>query len=194
MGASVEEIGMPMTNYALPSYYLIAMSEASTNLAKYCGLRYGAQEESETNFEEYFSKIRSESFGEEAKRRILLGTYSRMAGFRDAYYLKALKIRTKIIEEFRSAFGKFDALLSPSMPILPPKFSDIAKLTPIQNYGMDVLTIAPNMSGMPTLSVPIGTIDKLPVGVQFIANQFNEGALIALGSAVEGLNGSHDRS
>jgi aspartyl-tRNA(Asn)/glutamyl-tRNA(Gln) amidotransferase subunit A len=186
LGASVGEVSMPMTNYALPSYYLIAMSEASTNLAKYCGLRYGAQEDIEGNFEEYFSKIRSESFGEEAKRRILLGTYSRMAGFRDAYYLKALRIRTKIIEEFKAAFGKFDALLSPSMPILPPKFSEIAKLTPIQVYGIDMLTIAPNMSGMPTLTVPIGRIEKLPIGVQLIADQFKEGALVSLGSAIEG--------
>ncbi len=187
LGATVEETSLPLTKYALPSYYLIAVSEASTNLAKYCGLRYGMQEDTEANFDEYFSKIRSESFGEEAKRRILMGTYSRMAGFRDAYYLKALRIRTKIIEEFRTAFGKYDALLSPSMPILPPKFSEIAKLTPVQNYGMDILTIAPNMSGMPTLSVPIGKIDNLPVGAQFICNQFNEGALIALGSAIEGL-------
>jgi len=108
-----------------------------------------------------------------------------MAGFRDAYYLKALKIRTKIIEEFRAAFSRFDVLLSPSMPILSPKFSEIAKLTPVQNYGMDILTIAPNMAGMPTLSVPAGRIEGLPVGVQLIANQFNEGTLIALGSAVE---------
>jgi aspartyl-tRNA(Asn)/glutamyl-tRNA(Gln) amidotransferase subunit A len=194
LGASVEETSMPMTNYALPAYYLIAMSEASTNLAKYCGLRYGVQEDTDENFDEYFSKIRSEAFGEEAKRRILLGTYSRMAGFRDAYYLKALKVRTKIIEEFRAQFGRFDALLAPSMPILPPKFSEIAKLTPIQVYGIDMLTIAPNMAGMPTLSVPIGMIDKLPVGVQFISNQFNESTLIALGSAIEGLNGGHDRA
>jgi aspartyl-tRNA(Asn)/glutamyl-tRNA(Gln) amidotransferase subunit A len=187
LGASVEETSLPMTKYALPSYYLIAMSEASTNLAKYCGLRYGVQEDSDGNFEEYFSKIRSGAFGEEAKRRILLGTYSRMAGFRDAYYLKALKVRTKIIEEFRAAFGRFDALLAPSMPILPPKFSEISKLTPIENYSMDILTIAPNMAGMPMLSVPAGRIEGLPVGAHLISNQFREETLIALGSAIEGV-------
>ncbi len=193
-GARVEETELPLTRFALPSYYLIAMSEASTNLAKYCGLRYGAQLKTDANFDEYFSKIRSESFGEEAKRRILLGTYSRMAGFRDAYYLKALKVRTLIINEFRSAFRKFDVLIAPSMPIVSPKFSEIAKLTPIQSYSMDTLTIAPNMAGVPTLSLPAGKVEGLPVGLQLIADHFREDALFRVGSAVEELNAGHDRT
>ncbi len=185
MGAIIDKVNLPATNYAVAAYYIIAISEASTNLARYCGLRYGMQSEMNGNFDEYFSKIRTGGFGKEAKRRILLGTYARMAGFRDAYYLKALRIRAKIVDEFRSVFKNFDALLAPSMPILPPKFSDIEKLSPIQAYNMDILTIGPNMAGMPTLSIPSGKSCGLPIGVQLIANQFEESKLIAAGSAIE---------
>ncbi|MDE1871357.1 MAG: aspartyl/glutamyl-tRNA amidotransferase subunit A [Candidatus Micrarchaeota archaeon] len=187
LGIQCKETSLPLTKYALPAYYLIAMSEASTNLAKYCGLRYGKQEQSEDNFDSYFSRIRSGAFGEEAKRRIILGTYARMAGFRDAYYLKALKVRSLIIKEFKNAFKDFDALITPSMPILPPTFSDIGKLTPAQTYAMDVLTTPANLACMPTISVPIGLAEGLPVGIQIISNHFCEGKTIALGSAIEGL-------
>ena len=186
MGAKCEETSLPSTAYAIPSYYLIAVSEASTNLAKYCGLRYGLQEEISGNFDEYFSKVRTEGFGEEAKRRILLGTFARMAGFRDRYYFKALKIRATIIKEFKQAFKKYDALITPSMPLIPPKFSEIKSLTPLQNYYMDILTTAPNMAGMPTISVPAGSIDNLPVGMQIIADHFNEGNLIKISHKFEG--------
>ena len=186
LGAVCEEISLPATAYAIPAYYLIAVSEASTNLAKYCGLRYGLQEEFSSNFDEYFSRVRTDGFGEEAKRRILLGTYARMVGFRDRYYLKAMKVRAMIIKEFKQAFKKFDLLLTPSMPVVPPKFTDIKSLTPLQNYYMDILTTAPNMAGMPTISVPAGLIDDLPVGMQLIADQFKESNLIKAASKIEG--------
>ena len=185
MGAKCEETSLPSTAYAIPSYYLIAVSEASTNLAKYCGLRYGLQEDIAGNFDEYFTKVRTKGFGEEAKRRIILGTFARMAGFRDRYYFKALKIRATIIKEFKQAFKKYDALITPSMPVIPPKFSDIKNLTPLQNYYMDILTTAPNMAGMPTISMPAGRIDGLPVGMQIIADQFNEGSLIKIAHKFE---------
>ncbi|MDE1865376.1 MAG: aspartyl/glutamyl-tRNA amidotransferase subunit A [Candidatus Micrarchaeota archaeon] len=185
-GAKVEETSLPLTKYAVSSYYLIAISEASTNLAKYCGLRYGMQQEIVGDFETYFSKVRTAGFGKEAKRRILLGTYARMAGYRDAYYLKALRVRAKIIKEFKSEFKKFDALIAPSMPILPPKFSEIDKLTPIQTYNMDILTIASNMAGIPSLSVPVGKADGLPIGLQIMGDHFAEGKLIQIGSSLEG--------
>ncbi len=186
MGAKIGDVSLPTTNYAIPAYYIIAISEASTNLARYCGLRYGMQFDMDGgNFDDYFSTVRSAGFGREAKRRIILGTYARMAGFRDAYYLKALRVRAKIVKEFKVVFKNFDALLAPSMPILPPKFSEIEKLTPIQTYNMDILTIGPNMAGMPTLSVPSGKSNGLPIGIQLIADHFNEGTLIAAGCAIE---------
>jgi aspartyl-tRNA(Asn)/glutamyl-tRNA(Gln) amidotransferase subunit A len=185
MGAQVTETSLPLTKYAVSSYYLIAIAEASTNLAKYCGLRYGLQDKIVGDFETYFSKIRTQGFGNEAKRRVLLGTYARMAGYRDAYYLKALKVRAKIIKEFKGEFKKFDALVAPSMPILPPKFTEIAKLTPIQIYNMDILTIASNMAGIPSLSVPVGKSDGLPMGLQIMGDHFSEGKLIRIGSRLE---------
>jgi len=131
-GVICEEISLDLPiNYGVQTYYLISTSEASTNLAKYCGMRYGAAEKLEGNFNEYFSKTRSNNLGEEAKRRIMLGTFARMSGYRDAYYIKALKIRTQIIDEYKKHFKKYDALLSPTVPILPPKFSEIEKLTPL---------------------------------------------------------------
>jgi len=184
-GASYEEISLPMTEYALPAYYLIAVSEASTNLAKFCGMRYGSTEELKGNFDEFFSRVRSKNFGDEAKRRIILGTYARMAGYRDAYYLKALKVRTKVIEEFKLAFKKFDVLAAPSMPVLPLKFSEIEKLRPIEIYMMDILTIAPNMAGIPMISVPAGFVSGLPAGLHLMADHFQEGKLIAVAGAIE---------
>ncbi len=187
IGVKCEEVSLPLTKYALPAYYLIALSEASTNLARYCGLRYGIQEALGENFDSYFSKIRSEAFGAEAKRRIILGTYARMAGFRDAYYIKALKARSLIIKEFKNVFRDFDALVAPSMPILPPRFSEIEGLTPAQAYSMDILTTPSNLACMPTISVPAGLAEGLPVGIQVISDHFEEGKLVTLGRAIEGL-------
>ena len=121
-GSDIEEVSMPFTKHSLSSYYIVAMAEASTNLAKLCGLRYGLELPLEENFDDYFSKVRTEGFGEEAKRRILLGTYTRMAGYRDAYYLKALKVRTRVIEDFKRVFKYVDVLAAPTMPIVAPRF------------------------------------------------------------------------
>lgn len=189
LGANVEETSLPLTKYAVASYYIIAVSEASTNLAKYAGMRYGLQQRVDgSTFSEYFSDIRSKGLGEEAKRRIILGTYARAVGFRDAYYLKALKIRRLVIEEFRRAFGKYDLIAAPSMPILPPKFSEIQKITPLQAYTTDKLTTAPNMAGVPTLSLPMGLVQGLPAGMQLIANHFEEAKLFRLGGKIEELS------
>ena len=147
-------------------------------------MRYGIEEELKGNFNEYFTRIRSNNFGKEAKRRILIGTFARMAGFRDAYYIKALKVRTLIIEEYRKAFKKFDVLVSPTVPILPPRFSDINKLTIMQNYMIDVLTVSPNLAGLPHLSVNAGFSKKLPVGIMFTANHFEENKLFNIGKRV----------
>jgi len=185
-GAKVEEISLPFPiKYGLAAYYLIGTSEASTNLAKYCGMRYGASEKLEGNFNEYFTKVRSKHLGEEAKRRIMLGTFARMSGYRDAYYVKALKVRTKIIQEYKKAFKKYDALVSPTVPILPPKFSEIEKLTPLQHYMMDIMLVGPNVAGLPHLNVPVGFADKLPVGMLLIGDHLQEKKLLEIGSLFE---------
>lgn len=185
-GAKAEEISLELPiKYGIATYYMIATSEASTNLAKYCGMRYGISEKLEGSFNEYFTKVRSGNFGDEAKRRIVLGTFARMAGYRDAFYLKAMKVRTLMINEYKKAFRKYDALASPTAPILPPKFSEIEKLTPLQHYMIDIMTVSPNVAGLPHLNVPVGFEKNLPVGMLLTADHLQEGKLIQLGSAVE---------
>ena len=185
-GAKIEEISMELPiKYGISTYYMIATSEASTNLAKYCGIRYGISEKLEGSFNEYFTRVRSSNFGDEAKRRIILGTFARMAGHRDAFYLKAMKVRTLMINEYKKAFKKFDALVSPTTSILPPKFEDIEKLSPLQHFMIDVMTVSPNVAGLPHLNVPVGFEKNLPVGMLLIADHLQEGKLIQLGSAIE---------
>ncbi len=182
-GASYKEISLPHTKYSLASYYIIATSEASTNLARYCGMRYGLYNKLEGNFNEYFSGVRTEGFGAEAKRRIILGTFARMSGYRDQYYIKAMKIRTLVIEDFRKAFRQCDVLAAPSMPIMPPKFSDIEKLTPAQQYQMDVLTVPANLAGIPAISVPCGKM----TGLHILGNHMQEGSVIRAAAAYEAI-------
>jgi len=184
-GAEVREVSLPFTRYSLSSYYIIAMAEASTNLAKFCGLRYGLQLPLEGSYDEYFSKVRSEGFGDEAKRRIILGTYARMAGYRDAYYLKALRVRTRVIEDFKRVFRDVDVLAAPTMPVVAPRFDEIADMEPIQHYMMDVLTVAPNLAGIPMASVPCGESRGMPVGLHLMADHLGEGEVIRAAAAVE---------
>lgn len=161
------------------------MAEASTNLAKYSGFKYGQEEELSDYYNEYFSKVRSKYFSKETKRRIILGTFARMAGFRDAYYLKAMKVRTLIINEYKKAFSKYDILLSPTMPIIAPKFSDIEKLSPLEMYNMDRLTVGPNLAGLPHVNINIGKINNLPMGLMAIGNYLNENKLFGLNKKIE---------
>ncbi|MBR9692121.1 Asp-tRNA(Asn)/Glu-tRNA(Gln) amidotransferase subunit GatA [Candidatus Woesearchaeota archaeon] len=183
LGAEYEEISLPTAiKFGIPTYYLISTSEASTNLAKYCGMRYGKHEKLEEGFNEYFTKVRSMHLGQEAKRRIILGTFARMAGYRDAYYMKAMAVRTKIIQEYKKAFKEFDALVCPTVSMLPPKFTDIDKLSVLDHYNIDNLTVGPNLAGLPHMNVPVGFEGKLPVGMMLIANHFDENSLIRIGS------------
>jgi aspartyl-tRNA(Asn)/glutamyl-tRNA(Gln) amidotransferase subunit A len=183
----VEEVELPLNvKYAISTYYIIATCEASTNLAKLSGLRYGKQEDVEgRHFDEYFSAVRSFNFTDEAKRRIILGTFARMSGYRDAYYLKAMKVRTKLIQEFNQAFKKYDILLTPTMPITAPKFSDIKKLTPLQNYAMDLCTVPANLAGLPHISSNAGMANGLPVGLMAIAPHLGEQRLYSFGKIME---------
>jgi aspartyl-tRNA(Asn)/glutamyl-tRNA(Gln) amidotransferase subunit A len=183
----VEEVKLPLNlEYALSAYYVIATSESSTNLAKLCGLRYGVQSDPEgKHFDDYFSEIRSENFCEEAKRRIILGTFARMSGYRDAYYLKSMKVRTKLINEFKEKFSKYDALLFPTMPTIAPKFDEIEKLTPLQNYAMDLCTVPANLAGMPHVSMNAGFSEGMPVGLMIVANHLEENKLYSLAKVLE---------
>jgi aspartyl-tRNA(Asn)/glutamyl-tRNA(Gln) amidotransferase subunit A len=183
----VEEVSLPLNvKYAMPAYYIIATSEASTNLAKLSGLRYGKQGDVEgKHFDDYFSEIRSENFTEEAKRRIILGTFARMSGFRDAYYLKAMKVRTKLINEYKKAFEEYDLLLHPTMPIISPKFLEIEKLSPLENYAMDLCTIPANLAGLPHLSINSGFVEKMPVGLMITANHLEEKKIYTLAKVLE---------
>lgn len=185
LGATYRKVSLPNTKYALSAYYIIATAEASTNLAKFCGMRYGLHLELKGGFNEYFSAVRSEGFGDEAKRRIMLGTFARMSGYRDKYYLRAMKVRTLVIRDFKQAFKKVDILAVPTMPILPPKFSEIAALTPLQNYQMDVLTVPPNLAGVPMISVPCGFSGKLPIGLHLIGDHLQEEKILQAAYAYE---------
>jgi aspartyl-tRNA(Asn)/glutamyl-tRNA(Gln) amidotransferase subunit A len=185
-GAITETVNLPFTEkYGLAAYYIIAMSEASTHLACLCGLRYGAYEElGEEGYDEYFTKVRTNNFNEETKRRIMLGTFSRMTGYRGKYYMKALKVRSKIIQEYKEIFKQFDALTMPTTPFVAPKFEDIDKLTPAQQYAFDFITVGPNLAGLPHITVPIEK-GKFPIGIMIVANHFKESEVITIGAAVE---------
>ncbi|WP_334109898.1 Asp-tRNA(Asn)/Glu-tRNA(Gln) amidotransferase subunit GatA [Thermodesulfitimonas autotrophica] len=183
LGATVGEVSLPHTKYALPTYYLIAPAEASSNLARYDGVRYGLRVPAEDVISMY-KKTRSAGFGAEVKRRIMLGTYALSAGYYDAYYLKALKVRTLIRHDFDAAFEKFDLLLSPTSPT--PAFKMGEKIAdPLAMYLSDICTLAVNLAGLPAISVPAGFVGNLPVGVQFIAPPFAEGRLLQAAYALE---------
>ena len=181
MSIDIEYVDMPSMKYAMPAYYVLATSEASTNLARYCGMRYGQQDgDLALGFDDYFASFRSEYFGKEAKRRILLGTFTRMMGFREKYYSKALKVRESVIADYQRIFKDHDAVVTPTMPFVSPRFDDISKMSPLDSYKADFLTIPANLSGMPHLSVPCGYSDGMPVGLQFVADQWNENVLTTM--------------
>ena len=180
MGIDVEYVDMPELRFAVPAYYVLATSEASTNLARYMGMRYGQQEgDLSLQFDDYFTYFRSKYFGDEAKRRVLLGTYTRMAGFRDRYYAKALQVRGTVIGSYKRIFKGFDGVITPTMPFVSPRFDDISKMTPVESYSADYLTIPANISGMPHLSVPCGyDANGMPIGMQVVTDHWNESGLM----------------
>lgn len=185
-GVKVREVRMPSLRYAIPAYYILATSEASTNLARYCGMRFGVMnDEFDQGFNDFFSETRSEDFGPEAKRRVLLGTFSRMVGFRDRYYVKALQVRQLIIREYRKMFETCDAVLTPTMPFIAPRFDEIARMRPLEMYQADFLTVPPNLAGMPHISLPCGYERGMPVGMQAVAPHWAEGSLISFARSWE---------
>jgi aspartyl-tRNA(Asn)/glutamyl-tRNA(Gln) amidotransferase subunit A len=177
LGAVVEYTTLPHTEYALPAYYLIAPAEASSNLARYDGVRYGFRAPEAEDVMDMFMKTRSQGFGSEVKRRIMLGTYALSAGYYDAYYLKALKVRTLIKEDFDRAFEKYDLLLSPTSPTPAFRFGERTD-DPLQMYLSDICTMSVNLAGIPGISLPCGFAGGMPVGLQLMGRHFDEGALL----------------
>lgn len=177
LGASVEYTSLPHTKYSLPAYYLIAPAEASSNLARYDGVRYGYRAPDAEDVVDMFKKTRSRGFGPEVKRRIMLGTYALSAGYYDAYYLKALKVRTLIVRDFERAFEKYDLLLSPTSPTVAFGFGERTG-DPLKMYLSDICTMSVNLAGLPAISLPCGFAGGLPVGLQLIARPFDEANLL----------------
>ncbi|MBT9172206.1 MAG: Glutamyl-tRNA(Gln) amidotransferase subunit A [Syntrophomonadaceae bacterium] len=182
LGAEAEEISLPHTEYGIPIYYLIAPAEASSNLARYDGVQYGFRAESDSLWEQ-FRKTRSQGFGAEVKRRIMLGTYALSSGYYDAHYLKALQARTLIKRDFDEAFARYDVLLTPTTPTAA--FPVGAVEDPLTMYMNDICTIPVNLAGLPALSLPCGFICGLPVGMQLIGRPFDEGMLLRVAYAYE---------
>ena len=184
LGAELGECRLPRSvDYGMPCYYLIAPAEASSNLARYDGVRYSLRVDAD-NYYEMVARTRDAGFGDEPKRRIMLGTYALSAGYYEAYYGQAQKVRTVIAREFAAAFDQFDVLVSPTSPTVAFRFGEKTE-NPVAMYLADVLTIPPNMAGLPGLSIPCGLSDGLPVGLQLIGPQFSENTLFRVGHALE---------
>ncbi len=183
-GAKIEEISLPHTKYAVPIYYLIATSEASANLARYDGIKYGLSKNQGQNLLDVYLRSRVEGFGDEVKRRIMLGTYALSAGYYEAYYLKAQKVRTLIKEDFDRAFQKVDVIFSPTAPT--PAFKIGEKIIdPLSMYLCDIFTAPVSLVGLPAVSIPVGFVGKLPVGLQIIGKPFEENKILKIGQLTE---------
>jgi aspartyl-tRNA(Asn)/glutamyl-tRNA(Gln) amidotransferase subunit A len=185
LGCRMEEISLPHTEYAIAAYYLIATAEASSNLARYDGVRYGIRKGGDSGLADMYRKTRMSGFGTEVKRRILLGTYALSAGYYDAYYLKAMKVRTLILQDFSNAFKKVDLILTPTTPT--PAFRIGEKTDdPLSMYLSDIFTITCNLAGLPGISLPAGkNAAGLPIGVQLLGNHFQEALVLRAAHALE---------
>ncbi|MFZ2321326.1 MAG: Asp-tRNA(Asn)/Glu-tRNA(Gln) amidotransferase subunit GatA [Pseudomonas sp.] len=177
LGATVKDISLPNMQHAIPAYYVIAPAEASSNLSRFDGVRFGYRCENPVNLEDLYKRSRGEGFGAEVKRRIMVGTYALSAGYYDAYYLKAQKIRRLIKNDFVAAFNDVDVILGPTTPNLAWKLGE-KNNDPVAQYLEDIYTITANLAGIPGLSMPAGFVDGLPVGVQLLAPYFQEGRLL----------------
>ncbi len=184
LGAYCEEVSLPLTGYAIPAYYIISSAEASSNLARYDGVKYGYRSDDYEDLTDLYKKSRSEGFGPEVKRRIMLGTYALSSGYYDAYYKKALKVRTLIMEEFNRIFEKYDLILGPVSPVTAYGIGEKSD-NPLEMYMGDIFTVSVNIAGLPAMSVPAGFVNGLPVGMQLIAKPFNESILIRAGYTFE---------
>lgn len=193
LGATTQEISLPYTDYAVAVYYIVAPSEASSNLARFDGVRFGHRDKDAKSLLEMYENTRQQGFGAEVKRRIILGTFSLSSGYYDAYYLRAMKVRTKIKNDFDEAFTKVDVILTPTAP--SPAFKIGEKSTnPLEMYLSDIFTISANLAGVPAISIPCGfSKDNLPIGVQFIGKPFDEGNLFRVSHAFEQVTDFHTK-
>lgn len=183
-GCEIKEVSLPHTPYCLDTYYIIATAEASSNLARYDGIRYGHRSKNATDAVDLYFKTRAEGFGAEVKRRIILGTYVLSSGYYDAYYLRAQKVRTLIRQDFLNAYREVDALITPTAPT--PAFKIGEKSDPLAMYLCDIYTIGVNLAGLPGISLPCGfSSSGLPIGLQLIGQPFNESELLAIAHAYE---------
>lgn len=188
MGAEVEEVSLPHTPYALPAYYLIAPAEASSNLARYDGVGFGHRGAGE-DIVAMYTRSRSEGFGPEVKRRIMLGTYALSSGYYDAYYLKALRVRTLIRQDFERAFARFDVLITPTSPTVAFPLGAVSD--PLAMYMQDICTIPINLAGVPAVSLPCGFADGLPIGLQIIGKPLDEETILRVAYTFEQHNDFH---
>ena len=184
LGAECEECSLPLSKFALPAYYLISSAEASSNLARFDGIKYGYRAEGYHGLADLYERTRSEGFGEEVKRRIMLGTYALSSGYYDAYYKKAQQVRGLIKRDFAACFEKYDVLLTPTTPTTAYKFGE--KSDPVAMYMGDICTVAVNIAGLPAISIPAGLDKKgMPIGIQLIANSLDERKLLTAAFAYE---------
>ncbi|MQM40298.1 Glutamyl-tRNA(Gln) amidotransferase subunit A [wastewater metagenome] len=192
-GAEITEVSLPNTHLAVPVYYVIAPAEASSNLSRFDGVRFGYRCEDPRGLEDLYTRSRGEGFGDEVKRRIMVGTYALSAGYYDAYYLKAQQVRRMIRDDFTRAFEDVDVILGPVAPT--PAF-DIGEKAddPVQMYLSDIYTLAVNLAGLPGLSVPAGFANGRPVGMQLIGNYFDEARLLNVGHRFQQATDWHTRA
>ncbi|MFK7912966.1 MAG: Asp-tRNA(Asn)/Glu-tRNA(Gln) amidotransferase subunit GatA [Pseudomonadales bacterium] len=190
-GHSCIDIDLPNTDAAVPAYYVIAGAEASTNLSRYDGVRFGHRAEGTANPEELYRKSRTEGFGDEVKRRILTGTYALSIGYFDAYYVKAQQVRRLIQQDFLNAFTQVDAILAPTAP--GPAFKLGEHKDPVSMYQQDLFTVPASLAGLPAMTIPCGTLDGLPIGAQLIGPHYGEATLLQLGHGVQSRTDWHQQ-
>ncbi|MDP2991798.1 MAG: amidase family protein, partial [Deltaproteobacteria bacterium] len=193
LGAETVELSLPHTEYAVAAYYIIAPAEASSNLARYDGVKYGYRDDKAKELLEMYEKTRSRGFGTEVKRRIMLGTYALSSGYYDAYYKKASQVRTLIAEDFKKGFDRCDVMLTPVAPTPPFKIGEKVN-DPLQMYLSDIFTIPANLAGLPAISVPCGfSAEGLPVGIQLLGNHFAEEKILQVAYNFESETDFHTR-
>ena len=193
LGATVKEISLPNMQHAIPAYYVIAPAEASSNLSRFDGVRFGYRCEDPKDLQDLYKRSRGEGFGAEVKRRIMVGTYALSAGYYDAYYIKAQQIRRLIKNDFVAAFKDVDVILGPTTPNPAWKLGEKAS-DPVSAYLEDIYTITANLAGIPGLSMPAGFVDGLPVGVQLLGNYFQEGRLLNVAHQYQQVSDWHTRA
>ncbi|WP_139492186.1 Asp-tRNA(Asn)/Glu-tRNA(Gln) amidotransferase subunit GatA [Brevibacillus dissolubilis] len=193
LGATWGEVSLPHTEYAVPAYYLLASSEASSNLARFDGVRYGVRAENAQNLLDVYMESRTQGFGDEVKRRIMLGTYALSSGYYDAFYKKALQVRTLIIQDYQAIFADYDVILHPTTPTTAFKIGENVD-DPVKMYLEDICTVPANLAGLPAISIPCGVSNKgLPIGMQLIGKAFDEATILRAAHAYEQATQHHLR-